>query len=134
MDLSYEEKEQHDEIIVNEIVDKCKEIQLEGLSDLLLFQLSKGIEIYNSIADGKTYDVSETITIFENILGLNLRDAIKDYIVSLNTSSSEKTPDYELKSDEDVVNFILQNAHDAEVDSENVDEYKQFLSKSIKEL
>jgi hypothetical protein len=133
MDLSYEEKEHHDEIIVNEIVDKCKEIQLEGLSDLLLFQLSKGIDIYNSIADGKTYDVSETITIFENILGLNLKDAIEDYIVSLNTSS-EKTPDYELKSDEDVVNFILQNAHDAEVDSENVEEYKQFLSKNIKEL
>jgi len=108
------------------IVNTMMEIQSENplIGDVLLngFQTSMNIiEEFTKNGDVKELDVSEKIEIISNALGLDL----EDLVIHIIEEESKKNTENLENSDNDVIDFIINN-------TKEVDNYENFIDENVK--
>ena len=108
------------------IVNTMMEIQTENplIGDILLngFQTSMNIiEEFTKYNNVKELDISEKIEIISNALGLDL----EDLVIHIIEEESKKNTENLENSDNDVIDFIINN-------TKEVDNYENFIDENVK--
>lgn len=127
------EFESHDSEIVNAALDKLNELKIPELKDLLKLQIVKGVEFFNAVSEGTEYDISDQLKMMTNFLGLDVKELVQKIVENkIDDVESERIKIDEDSTDEDVVNFILQNSQGVDDIKDKYDSYKKYISDILK--
>lgn len=127
------EFESHDSEIVNAALDKLNELKIPELKELLMIQIVKGVEFFNAVSEGTEYDISDQLKMITNFLGLDVKELVQKIVENkIDDVESERIKIDEDSTDEDVVNFILQNSQGVDDIKDKYDSYKKYISDILK--